>query len=78
MESQSGNLGLEISLIIPLTLRKYTQKSNRPNIYPLFFIQIASDLSLFSLREGFIHRKFEKNLHIINHSRTVFYLISQM
>ena len=47
MESQSGNLGLEISLIIPLTLRKYTQKSNRPNIYPLFFIQIASDLSLF-------------------------------
>lgn len=37
MESQSGNLGLEISLIIPLTLRKYTQKSNRPNIYPLFF-----------------------------------------
>ena len=47
MESQSGNLGLEISLIIPLTLRKYTQKSNRPNIYPLFFIQIASDFSLF-------------------------------
>lgn len=37
MESQSGNLGLGTSLIIPLTLRKYTQKSNRPNIYPLFF-----------------------------------------
>ena len=37
MESQSGNLGLRTSLIIPLTLRKYTQKSNRPNIYPLFF-----------------------------------------
>ena len=52
MESQSGNLGLEISLIIPLTLRKYTQKSNRPNIYPLFFIQIASDLSLFSPPRG--------------------------
>lgn len=47
MESQSGNLGLEISLIIPLTLRKYTQKSNRPNIYPLFFIQIANDSSHF-------------------------------
>lgn len=47
MESQSGNLGLEISLIIPLTLRKYTQKSNRPNIYPLFFIQIANDPSHF-------------------------------
>ena len=52
MESQSGNLGLEISLIIPLTLRKYTQKSNRPNIYPLFFIQIAGDLSLFSPPRG--------------------------
>ena len=60
MESQSGNLGLGTSLIIPLTLRKYTQKSNRPNIYPLFFIQVANDSSLFSLREGFIHRKFEK------------------
>lgn len=43
---------MEISLIIPLTLRKYTQKSNRPNIYPLFFIQIASDLSLFSPPRG--------------------------
>lgn len=52
MESQSGNLGLGTSLIIPLTLRKYTQKSNRPNIYPLFFIQIASDLSLFSPPRG--------------------------
>lgn len=52
MESQSGNLGLEISLIIPLTLRKYTQKSNRPNIYSLFFIQIAGDLSLFSPPRG--------------------------
>ena len=52
MESQSGNLGLETSLIIPLTLRKYTQKSNRPNIYPLFFIQVASDLSLLSPPRG--------------------------
>lgn len=79
MESQSGNLGLEISLIIPLTLRKYTQKSNRPNIYPLFFIQIASDLSLFFPPRGLYPSEVrEKNLHIVNHSRTVFYLISQM
>ena len=62
MESQSGNLGLEISLIIPLTLRKYTQKSNRPNIYPLFsyksraifrFFPSARALSIGSSRKTY-------------------------
>lgn len=77
MESQSGNLGLEISLIIPLTLRKYTQKSNRPNIYPLFFIQIASDFSLFPLREGFIHRKFEKKTYTSLTTRGLYFISSR-
>ena len=54
---------MEISLIIPLTLRKYTQKSNRPNIYPLFSYKSRATFHFLSLREGFIHRKFEKKTY---------------
>ena len=32
---------------VSLTPRKYGQKSNRPNIYPIFFIQIVNDFATF-------------------------------
>ena len=32
---------------LSLTPRKYGQKSNRPNIYPIFFIPIVNDFATF-------------------------------
>lgn len=77
MESQSGNLGLEISLIIPLTLRKYTQKSNRPNIYPLFSIQIASDFSLFIPPRGLYPSEVREKTYTSLTTRGLYFISSR-
>ena len=62
---------------LSLTPRKYGQKSNRPNIYPIFFIQIVNDFVTFLSSQIALSIEHSKNPYQLLTTTKLYFISSR-